>query len=593
MQTLLPTPNDLAPTQTDVRHQRSDPSRITSEADRPSFTQIMKQTQRPDPPGASAGDDRGGPQSASRAVRDRGDSKPTSTDQPVLTRGQPSTDEQATQLKVPEEGRSTPSDSVERPAQNDGVSAQELPADSAVSGEEDVAKEPAQPINPKTIEPAVLPNVRIDTVGIEQSDAPAPPTAIPAGPSESAPTPPITTESTPATSTPVEAARAPAVDGAPSQTSTPVPNETASASRIGVVDDRTQLGTDSQVTANSTSSATDQSNGAVADRMPEAASDSIQSPPTKSVKVETPPPPSPSPDQSGNGQVLVPSPLSGERGTASHEARPLDIDRAPQDGARLQSPGPQSQSETSQDSRSNDDRSQQRSDQSDRPRSSGESTQRAPASARAVQIDAAVRVDNATAQASPVQSAVSLPVEWSSPTNTTTGATKESPTPSTPTRSADPSNDPFTARILRGLSATLNQRGGVLTMRLDPPQLGQLRIQMTITQGTVSAEFQTSTPQAQALLERSLAVLRSALQAHGLTVERLTVHTTQQANAQVMRQDSPEQQTQQDRERADAGKGESRGRRDGDQTDSFRRTMPRPTGEYAAFDVSPQPAGAD
>ena len=109
----------------------------------------------------------------------------------------------------------------------------------------------------------------------------------------------------------------------------------------------------------------------------------------------------------------------------------------------------------------------------------------------------------------------------------------------------------------------------------------------------MSAEFQAATPQAQALLERSLAVLRSALQGHGLTVERLTVHTAQQVNAQATRQDAPEQQTQQDREQADAGKGESRGRRDGDQTDSFRYPVPRPTGEYAAFDISPQPVGAD
>ncbi|MEE9129507.1 MAG: flagellar hook-length control protein FliK [Phycisphaerales bacterium] len=210
-----------------------------------------------------------------------------------------------------------------------------------------------------------------------------------------------------------------------------------------------------------------------------------------------------------------------------------------------------------------------------------------------MQIDAAVRVENATGQPATLQLAAPLPVPPSLPSGTTASLVQELPTPTTPTPSADPDHDPFTARILRGLSATLNQRGGVLTMRLEPPELGQLRIQMTITQGTVSAEFQAATPQAQALLERSLAVLRSALQGHGLTVERLTVHTAQQVNTQATRQDPPEQQTQQERQHADAGKGESRGRRDGDQTASFRRPMPRPTNEYAAFDVSPQPAGAD
>ena len=257
----------------------------------------------------------------------------------------------------------------------------------------------------------------------------------------------------------------------------------------------------------------------------------------------------------------------------------------------MQSPTQHGQAETSQEYRSNESQSQARSDQPDRRTSRAEPTPRAPASARAVQIDAAVRVENATGQPALLQLAAPLPA--SLPSSTTAGVVQALPTPSTPTPSAYPDHDPFTARILRGLSATLNQRGGVLTMRLEPPELGQLRIQMTITQGTVSAEFQAATPQAQALLERSLAVLRSALQGHGLTVERLTVHTAQQVNAQATRQDAPDQQTQQNRHHADAGKGESRGRRDGDQTGFFRGTRPQSTNEYAAFDVSPQPAGAD
>ena len=36
-----------------------------------------------------------------------------------------------------------------------------------------------------------------------------------------------------------------------------------------------------------------------------------------------------------------------------------------------------------------------------------------------------------------------------------------------PNSSADSLQDPAQARILRGLTATLNQRGGALTMRLD------------------------------------------------------------------------------------------------------------------------------
>jgi flagellar hook-length control protein FliK len=33
-----------------------------------------------------------------------------------------------------------------------------------------------------------------------------------------------------------------------------------------------------------------------------------------------------------------------------------------------------------------------------------------------------------------------------------------------------------------------------MTMRLDPPELGQLRVQMTLARGTVSASFIAQTP---------------------------------------------------------------------------------------------------
>jgi flagellar hook-length control protein FliK len=83
-----------------------------------------------------------------------------------------------------------------------------------------------------------------------------------------------------------------------------------------------------------------------------------------------------------------------------------------------------------------------------------------------------------------------------------------------------------TAPIVRSLSALVNQRGGVMTMRLDPPELGQLRIQMHLGRGVVSADFHAATAPARALLEKHLSVLRSALEAQGLTVERLSVHVT-------------------------------------------------------------------
>ena len=132
--------------------------------------------------------------------------------------------------------------------------------------------------------------------------------------------------------------------------------------------------------------------------------------------------------------------------------------------------------------------------------------------------------------------------------------------PVSPT-AAGPDDGPakFSAQILRGLTTMFNQRGGVMTMRLHPPELGELRVQMTLSQGRVSAEFRATTQSAHALLERSLTSLRSALETHGLSVERLTV---QPLPSVQVRHDAPDEQQQ--RHHHDAGSGQSRGRRDDD-----------------------------
>jgi flagellar hook-length control protein FliK len=125
------------------------------------------------------------------------------------------------------------------------------------------------------------------------------------------------------------------------------------------------------------------------------------------------------------------------------------------------------------------------------------------------------------------------------------------------------------SQAIRGLAAMVNQRGGSMTMRLDPPELGQLRVQMTIVGGNVTAEFTAGTQQTQALLDRHMTALRASLEGQGLTVERLTVHATPAAASTqhaAFRQDdggaSTQQQNQQWSNQHDAGGSESRGRRE-------------------------------
>jgi len=183
-------------------------------------------------------------------------------------------------------------------------------------------------------------------------------------------------------------------------------------------------------------------------------------------------------------------------------------------------------------------------------------------------VQAAVQVQNTTGQP-PVSQGLGVTGGTSAASSVTAGSGALVLEYLVPATAAGPDDGPeqFSTRILRGLTTMFNQRGGVMTMRLHPPELGELRIQMTLAQGRVTAEFRATTPSAHALLERSLTHLRSALETHGLSVERLTVQPL--PSVQVP-QDAPAEQQQQ-RHRHDAGSGQSRGRRDDDPESPQRR----------------------
>ncbi len=125
-------------------------------------------------------------------------------------------------------------------------------------------------------------------------------------------------------------------------------------------------------------------------------------------------------------------------------------------------------------------------------------------------------------------------------------------------------SDHAAGRILRGMSAMIHQNGGTMTMRLDPPELGSLRIQMTLNNGSVSASFSPGSDAARGLLEQHMGQLKTALESQGLLVDRLTIHSASSGstNAHTGQQHGTdgrgggEQQSQY----ADAGQGESRGR---------------------------------
>lgn len=89
----------------------------------------------------------------------------------------------------------------------------------------------------------------------------------------------------------------------------------------------------------------------------------------------------------------------------------------------------------------------------------------------------------------------------------------------------------ITATIGRGLAAAMRQKGGLVTIQLNPESLGHLKIRIGIEGGTVSARFEASTAEARDLLTENLDSLKAALEARGLQVDRLQVETIARTEA--------------------------------------------------------------
>jgi flagellar hook-length control protein FliK len=109
----------------------------------------------------------------------------------------------------------------------------------------------------------------------------------------------------------------------------------------------------------------------------------------------------------------------------------------------------------------------------------------------------------------------------------------------------------------------------------------------------VTAQFQPASAEVEAILNRSLATLRTALESHGLTVERLSVNSVQQQPGGQAARDAADEQTHQQRNQHDAGEGQSRGRRDGQDGTKPHRFAFQTDYEFEMPEPVAIPAGAD
>lgn len=80
----------------------------------------------------------------------------------------------------------------------------------------------------------------------------------------------------------------------------------------------------------------------------------------------------------------------------------------------------------------------------------------------------------------------------------------------------------FVQRVARAFELA-ETRGGKLTLRLSPPELGSLRLELHVTEGVIRAKLEAETQTARSLLLENLPALRERLQTQQIRVEQFDI----------------------------------------------------------------------
>lgn len=103
------------------------------------------------------------------------------------------------------------------------------------------------------------------------------------------------------------------------------------------------------------------------------------------------------------------------------------------------------------------------------------------------------------------------------------------------TRSAENNDTPrvdparFVGRVAKAFH-TAHERGGPLQLRLSPPELGALRIQLTVKDGVMSAALETDNAGAKRVLLDNLPALRDRLAEQNIRIEKFDVDVRQEGS---------------------------------------------------------------
>jgi flagellar hook-length control protein FliK len=99
-----------------------------------------------------------------------------------------------------------------------------------------------------------------------------------------------------------------------------------------------------------------------------------------------------------------------------------------------------------------------------------------------------------------------------------------------------PDNDPTFEQVVMGLRSKLDARSGKAEIRLEPPNLGPLHVSLQLNNGSLTAQFQSSSDVVRDLLKSNMEKLKSVLEGQGIAVDKLAVGTVESSPDKVVTQ---------------------------------------------------------
>jgi flagellar hook-length control protein FliK len=141
-----------------------------------------------------------------------------------------------------------------------------------------------------------------------------------------------------------------------------------------------------------------------------------------------------------------------------------------------------------------------------------------------------------------------------------------------------PQVDParFVSRVARAIH-TAQERGGPLQLRLSPPELGAMRLELSVNQGALSATIETENSTARQLLLDNLPALRDRLAEQNIKIERFDVDVRQDSSGSGQPKPGPQEQGLHQRHDPTSNRGAAARRTAGpiaiDETSPIRRTI--------------------